>query len=203
MVITFSSSLVKRILLICPECGEKISSYSKECKKCGFPIKEYMEENNLIDLNKEFLCTKCGAQYAGYGEESDLIYLKCRFCNGKVIGTDKTGKEAMDIFYRDPSNYLNNYAKKYIKDTFSEEAYERRLLIIKAENEHKDSNYYIDNSSTQTTQSTSSHVTCPYCKSTNTKKISTTGRVASVLSFGLLSKKVGKQWYCNDCKSYF
>ncbi len=56
---------------------------------------------------------------------------------------------------------------------------------------------------TQTTQQSSPQVTCPYCKSANTKKISTTGRVASVLSFGLLSKKVGKQWYCNDCKSYF
>ncbi|MFR2491761.1 MAG: hypothetical protein ACLS9B_14710 [Coprococcus comes] len=160
-------------LLICPECGEKISSYSKECKKCGFPIKEYMKENNLTDLNKEFLCSRCGAQYAGYGEESDLIYLKCRFCNGKVIGTDKTGKEALNIFCQDPNNYLNNFVKKYIKNTFSEEAYERRLLIIKAENEHKDSNYYIDSSTQSTQQHSSAQVTCPKCGSTS---IATTNR---------------------------
>lgn len=186
-------------LLICPECGEKISSYSKECKKCGFPIKEYMEENNLIDLNKEFLCTKCGAQYAGYGEESDLIYLKCRFCNGKVIGTDKTGKEAMDIFYQDPSNYLNNFAKKYIKDTFSEEAYERRLLIIKAENEHKDSNYYIDNSSTQSTQQSTNIPHCPTCGSSNIKKISVTSKAVGAGLFGLFSKTARSQFECKDC----
>lgn len=157
-----------------------------------------MEENNLIDLNKEFLCTKCGAQYAGYGEESDLIYLKCRFCNGKVIGTDKTGKEAMDIFYQDPSNYLNNFAKKYIKDTFSEEAYERRLLIIKAENEHKDSNYYIDNSSTQTTQQ-SNIPKCPVCNSTNIEKISLGKKAKGSFLFGFFSSDVRNQMHCKDC----
>lgn len=186
-------------LLVCPECGKKISSYSKECKGCGFPIKEYMEENNLTDLNKEFLCTKCGAQYAGYGEESDLIYLKCRFCNSKVIGTDKTGKEAMSIFYQDPQKYLDNFAKKYIKETFSEEAYERRLLIIKAENEHKDSNYYIDNSTTQSVTQPSNVPKCPTCGSTNIKKISATSKVVGAGLFGLFSKTARSQFECKSC----
>jgi transposase-like protein len=46
-------------------------------------------------------------------------------------------------------------------------------------------------------------ITCPYCQSTNTKKI---GIVSRSTSFGLLgfgSGKVGKQWHCNSCKSDF
>ena len=46
-------------------------------------------------------------------------------------------------------------------------------------------------------------IECPYCHSTNTKKISGSSRVASFLTFGLASKKVGKQWHCNKCGSDF
>jgi len=46
-------------------------------------------------------------------------------------------------------------------------------------------------------------ITCPYCQSTKTKKISTTSRVVSTGLFGLASKKVGKQWHCNKCGSDF
>jgi len=46
-------------------------------------------------------------------------------------------------------------------------------------------------------------VRCPYCNSVNVSKISTLGRAASVGVFGLASKKIGKQWHCNHCKSDF
>ena len=46
-------------------------------------------------------------------------------------------------------------------------------------------------------------VTCPYCQSTDTKKISGTSRWISTGLFGLASSKVGKQWHCNKCKSDF
>lgn len=46
-------------------------------------------------------------------------------------------------------------------------------------------------------------VTCPYCQSTDTKKISGTSRFMSTGIFGLASGKLGKQWKCNKCKSNF
>lgn len=46
-------------------------------------------------------------------------------------------------------------------------------------------------------------IKCPYCSSTNTSKISMVGRVVSTSLFGLGSKKVGKQWHCNQCGSDF
>lgn len=51
--------------------------------------------------------------------------------------------------------------------------------------------------------STKPTVTCPYCQSTNTKKISGTSRFVSTGLFGLASSKVGKQWHCNKCGSDF
>lgn len=46
-------------------------------------------------------------------------------------------------------------------------------------------------------------VRCPYCKSTNVKKIGVVSRSMSVGMFGLGSSKIGKQWHCNGCKSDF
>lgn len=50
---------------------------------------------------------------------------------------------------------------------------------------------------------TSNKPHCPYCNSTNLTKVSGTSRFASTLMFGIGSKKIGKQWKCNNCKSYF
>lgn len=47
-------------------------------------------------------------------------------------------------------------------------------------------------------------VECPYCHSTNTKKISTTSKVAGVATFGVFALgKATKEWHCNNCKSNF
>lgn len=46
-------------------------------------------------------------------------------------------------------------------------------------------------------------VICPYCKSTNTEKISTVSRAVSVSLVGAASGKIGKQWHCKNCGSNF
>lgn len=47
-------------------------------------------------------------------------------------------------------------------------------------------------------------VECPYCHSTNTKKISATSKAGSVALFGIFALgKVSKQWHCNKCGSEF
>ena len=49
----------------------------------------------------------------------------------------------------------------------------------------------------------SNKVTCPYCSSTNIRKISTVSRMVSTGLLGLGSKKIGKQYHCNNCGSDF
>lgn len=46
-------------------------------------------------------------------------------------------------------------------------------------------------------------VHCPYCNSTNCKKISGVSKATSVAMFGIFSQNVKKQWHCNNCKSDF
>ena len=50
---------------------------------------------------------------------------------------------------------------------------------------------------------TGKRVVCPYCKSTNTEKISGVARGVSIYVMGIASPKIGKQWHCNNCKSDF
>jgi hypothetical protein len=45
-----------------------------------------------------------------------------------------------------------------------------------------------------------SKIHCPNCRSTDVKRISATERAASVIGFGLLSKKINKTYKCNKCK---
>lgn len=42
---------------------------------------------------------------------------------------------------------------------------------------------------------------CPTCNSTNIKKISSLSKAGSVAAFGLFSRKIHKQWHCNNCGS--
>lgn len=47
-------------------------------------------------------------------------------------------------------------------------------------------------------------VTCPYCSSTNCKKISGASKVGKVLMWGVLAAgSVGHAWHCNSCGSNF
>ena len=46
-------------------------------------------------------------------------------------------------------------------------------------------------------------VTCPYCHTTNVKKITTTSKVVNTVIFGIFGTKRHKQWHCNSCGSDF
>lgn len=47
-------------------------------------------------------------------------------------------------------------------------------------------------------------ITCPYCQSTNTRKITTLSKAAHTFLFGIFSvSRNSKQWHCNNCDSDF
>ena len=53
-------------------------------------------------------------------------------------------------------------------------------------------------------QPTTPTITCPYCQSTNTKKISGLSKAVSVGLFGIFALgKTTKQFHCNNCKAEF
>lgn len=55
----------------------------------------------------------------------------------------------------------------------------------------------------QNFRNTHTTVTCPYCHSTNTSKISTTSKVINTALFGIFGNKRKHQWHCNGCGSDF
>ena len=47
-------------------------------------------------------------------------------------------------------------------------------------------------------------ISCPYCKATNVKKISSTSKAVHTALFGIFSiSRNSKQWHCNHCGSDF
>lgn len=46
-------------------------------------------------------------------------------------------------------------------------------------------------------------ITCPYCQSINTVKISATSKFINTAVWGIFGTKRHKQWHCNNCKSDF
>lgn len=48
-------------------------------------------------------------------------------------------------------------------------------------------------------QPTTPTITCPTCGSTNTRKMGSIERGASILTFGIFSKKINKTFKCNNC----
>lgn len=187
-------------VVVCPKCKTKMDYHEEECATCGFQIAEYIQEQGLVDINKAMICPKCGMDYAGYGEDSDIIYLNCRICNTPIVPTDLTGSELTayvcdgSVSDEETDRREAEVANKYGNNQFSWEAFELRLAKIKAEN---------DACSKPKLVSQTPQVACPYCKSTNVKRISALNRAGSIIGFGILSNKIGKQWHCNSCNSNF
>ena len=183
--------------ILCPECSKIkykfISSYAKECPDCGFPMADFLKSHGLNDFDKVWICTKCGECY----DTNDFKQPICEYCDQPLIQIDVQNEDNKKLSGEE--YYLNSIklAKQY-GNNFSEESYEYRRAKIR-----KRINKFLSSSgSTQTAKLTSS-VTCPYCKSTNTKKISAVSRAGSIGLFGIFSKKIGKEWHCNKCGSDF
>ena len=188
--------------IICPECDKSISSFAKECPNCGFPMADFLQEHNLNDSTKVWVCTKCGNQ-DNDNEKNPL----CEYCKNPLVQTDIDNKTIYKIMSELKDDGYHQYtidiAKQY-GDDFSEEAYEHRIQKMNERHEYYMRKYERTHSqSQQPTQSSTPQVTCPYCKSTNCKKISSGSRWLSTGLFGLSSKKIGKQWHCNSCGSDF
>ena len=71
-------------------------------------------------------------------------------------------------------------------------------IILQDKKIPKEYNYSID---IPTQSSNKPH--CPYCNSTNLKRITTTAKAVNIAMFGLLGNKRKYQWHCNNCKTDF
>lgn len=186
-------------LIICPECGNKVSNYADTCTQCGFPVKKYMEDHGLNDLNKLFICPKCAISYGGFGEDTkDTIRIKCEFCNIPLIQTNVTGHESVSNYIKtfDENSELNYYehlADEVGGHQLSKEACEYRKQQCRKSNAAK-----------REEPTPSNLPTCPICGSTNLTKLLNVGKAAKVGFFGIFGAgDLGKTWKCKNCGSKF
>lgn len=181
--------------VICPECGAINKLNTIQCKTCGFELKKYISENHFDDLEYVNICPKCAK--VSYSIPLEPLELKCSFCGSKIIHTNKTtAKLWKSIPKREIWMCELSYLTKDLEITnYSKEAYNERTKEARA--------YYYKTEQPVPRSTQNPTVTCPYCKSTNVAKISTVSRMASTSMVGLASKKIGKQWHCNNCKSDF
>lgn len=175
-------------LIKCPECGKEISDKSKQCIHCGYPIES--NPNKLNDDN--YMCKIDGIAY----DFSEII---------RLIKVNKP-YTAMDYFSKniklknpDVNIYLLEYLDKYncvptqINSSNIENVPQNEIFNRISTIQNKFKNIEKQNNKNQ--------LHCPYCQSTNLKKISISNRMLSTALFGIGSKKIGKQWHCNNCGS--
>ena len=98
----------------------------------------------------------------------------------KAVSTDENFMKAMtELYENDPIEY------------------QLKISQFKA-------NLQQQESSTKKVEEDNNTPHCPYCNSTNIKKITTGSKVAHTALFGIFSiSRNSKQWHCNNCKSDF
>ena len=144
-------------------------------------------------------CPVCGNTDLGIEQEKEH---KCLYCSHETVIT----KYSLDDYFKDMVK-IRKCLKEYAKNSpeFDEELAKKR----EEENDKvihgsmsKEERTVLQNMGAIPKPNTN-RVECPYCHSNDVSKVSTLGRAASVGVFGLASKKIGKQWHCNHCKSDF
>lgn len=115
-----------------------------------------------------------------------ILYYKCKKCG---FGKEFLSNEQINTKCKMCGNEMTfAYSRKYNPNN--------GLKAIKNSNTKSNNN-------TEFFKAKELIIECPYCHSTNTKKIGLLNRTVSVGLLGLGSKKIGKQFHCKNCNSDF
>lgn len=166
-------------LIKCTECNQNVSEFAEKCPNCGCPIDIIKQNSNIADEIDGHLYTIIN------GEKKDVTY----FVNAILSGD-----------YIKDTDSLIEFNHKMRKELDISQTGLFEEAVIKCNCAPKELNCESMTDFHNRQQSIrSSKPKCPTCGSTNIRKIGTGERVASVVGFGLLSKKINKTWKCNNC----
>lgn len=158
----------------------------KFCNNC------YKNKNSLAPENTS-------EYYAGYMVcmKADKLanMTKCPLCGKEGLVETNITEEELDLM-GEASNYNRHFLEAMI-DLKQKNVIEYELKMSQFRSQVGQQKQQ------EQVKQESNSIRCPYCHSTNVKKISTTSRAASAMVFGIISKKIGKQWHCDNCKSDF
>ena len=143
------------------------------CKKCGRIAQEAYNKNEQI-------CDYCS---------NIMQYIPDEFLVGKrkCIFKDELKNQFIDEYIKSSPEFDQYLFEHREEDMFNKRMSDRaKMAHGKAILEEQ-----------------SRRITCSYCGSSNVKKIGLLNRAVSTELWGLGSKKIGKQWHCNNCGSDF
>ena len=161
----------------------------------------------------------------GYTEEEIQQFIKSKFMCAVVQNlTLETAQQIAEIFYdNDIRIYLSkqenetpivwgrdlgiSLTKNPPKEHYCDEPLVSREHLVNplAQQEQERLENYVRQSREEIIQRNSTPtITCPYCKSTDCKKISGLSKAGSVALWGIFALgKTTKQFHCNSCKADF
>ena len=207
-------------LVKCPECGrENVSDNAESCPDCGYGIKAHFdkikeeERAQQEELEKQkqheerlkavvppekpklsigfiiyVILASVGIYHMSASLNSVLIWLLEMFTFVLIpIWFYKWSYNDTKAKYELSQKNFDEYRRQVVEQY---EEGERRRLEEQKEKEAEE-------------LAKAQGPECPYCHSHNLQRITTTSRVVSVGVAGLASKKIGKQWHCNNCNSDF
>lgn len=137
----------------------------------------------LEDGEKLSECPECLCPFENVDKSSPIKEYKSPIPDGswvKAISTDENFMKAMtELYEKDPIEYqlkLNQFKTQ-----------------VKQQEQAQESKKEEENT-----------IHCPYCNSTNVKKITTPSKAVHTAIFGIFSMgRNSKQWHCNSCRSDF
>lgn len=204
------------MLIKCPECGKEFSDKAQSCPNCGISTKialDLIAEKEAKKKEKE-KALKNNIIFDYHGTKYDFSNMYKKYINiyfyddgsrKPLNGT--TEKPLLEAFYKDLMAYVPSLTREdamRIKDYFLwKEAIPFSMDEVNERADRIDKGVRKLQAEMDQKIAAKSNAKCPYCNSTNTKKISTLSRMGSFATFGFAGKKVGKQWHCNNCKSDF
>lgn len=143
------------------------------------------------------LCKNCREKleepfygYISFVNEEDF---ECPICRNKLINTNITIEDYQVIdSISDDITFLEAMIELKKNDPIE---YQLKMSQFKVNLKQQESSKKVEEDN---------HPKCPYCNSTNIKKITTGSKVAHTALFGIFSmSRNSKQWHCNNCKSDF
>ena len=187
----------------CPECKKEFPGDLRICPNCGFSLDD---KENVLRLNTMTILEAQANSKSWWQRNTGYAILFAIFAiiffvfyglgmSGLflVIGLFFTFATVLliAIIFSDYSS--KEKAKEELE--LAKKDYDKYKAQKDKEREAAKRQSAIDNA-----KKAANHPKCPNCGSTNTVRITTANRMASVAAVGIASGKIGKQYECKNCK---
>lgn len=204
------------MLIKCPECSKEFSDKADKCPNCGIFTKDALdliakikaeEKKKEEELKNNKIFDYYGTKYDFSGMYKKYIGIYYHEDGSRKPLNGITEKPLLEAFYKELMAYVPSLTREEamrIEDYFlRKKAIPFSMDVVNERADRIDKGVKKLQAEMDQKIAAKSNAKCPYCNSTNTKKISTLSRMGSFATFGFAGKKIGKQWHCNNCKSDF